>query len=288
MAEKLVFKTPCCFDGKDFGCASFGFADAPDPAAEGMREFHSGISGKIFTGRLDDVLKEIPAESENGNWKAGIVLFGNCGGENIFIRKLSDKVGCPLAGGAAACDPVSGTSGLIFGGSQAAVFMIDDPDAEVTAEGKNIHGNLLGIHRIGFTDPRVLDTIDGEDALTWYTAKRAEYGFGENDFEHMTFSDPYNINAHMSVADGRLVSGRDLCEEMTLRYVNPGDVYPQMKAFYDDSDAVVFGCAGLKGILEQDIMTPGTGLFMFGEVVTLNGISEFGNLMLSKLIIKKA
>lgn len=35
-------------------------------------------------------------------------------------------------------------------------------------------------------------------------------------------------------------------------------------------------------------MTPGAGLFMFGEVVTLEGVSEFGNLMLSKLIIRKA
>ncbi|MDO4939640.1 MAG: hypothetical protein Q4E54_06740 [Lachnospiraceae bacterium] len=288
MMEKLVFKTPCGFDGNAFGCASFGFADAPDPTEKGERVFKYEVAGKIFTGRLEDLLNDIPEGSENGNRQAGIVLFGNCGGENGFIRELSKKVKCPLVGGAAACDPVSGASGLVYGGSQAAVFMIDDPTVTVSAEGRNIHGNLLGEHRIGFTNPRVLDTIDGEDALKWYTAMRAEYGFPDTDFEHMTFSDSSNVNAHMSVVDGRLVSGRDLCENMILRYVKPGDVYPQMKAFYDDPDAIVFGCAGLKGILEENLMTPGTGLFMFGEVVTINGISEFGNLMLSKLVMKKA
>ena len=283
---EFIFKTPCVYDGDGFGCASFGFSGAPDPAKEGIRKFTNVPAGQYFTGTLDELLEKIPAKSENGPWQAGIVLFGNCGKENAFVRRLSEKTGCPLAGGAAACDPVNGKSGLVAGFSQAAVYMICDPAKTVTVEGRNIHTNLLGEHKIGFTDPRILETIDGEDALTWYTAKRREYGFSEKDFEHMTLSDLNNINAHMSVSDGRLVSGRDLCETMILRYVKPGDVYPQMKAFYDDEDAIVFGCAGLKGILEQDIMTAGTGLFMFGEVATLDGISEFGNLMLSKVIIK--
>ena len=54
-------------------------------------------------------------------------------------------------------------------------------------------------------------------------------------------------------------------------------------AFYDDPDAVVFGCAGLGGILERPLDTPSLGLLLFGEVCTVGDHADFGNLMLSKL-----
>ena len=57
--------------------------------------------------------------------------------------------------------------------------------------------------------------------------------------------------------------------------------------FYDEENAIIFGCAGLKQTLCSGISTDGLGLFMFGEVCTLNGHSDFGNLMLSKIIFNK-
>ena len=74
---------------------------------------------------------------------------------------------------------------------------------------------------------------------------------------------------------------------MILRYVPQQTVYEKMAAFYDDPNAIVFGCAGLSGLLEKPLSPPSLGLFLFGEVCTVDGIAEFGNLMLSKLIIKK-
>ena len=74
---------------------------------------------------------------------------------------------------------------------------------------------------------------------------------------------------------------------MTLRLAKPETVLPRMQAFYDDADALIFGCAGLKGILPAELHSPGLGLFLFGEVCTVNGQAEFGNLMLSKLRITK-
>ena len=41
------------------------------------------------------------------------------------------------------------------------------------------------------------------------------------------------------------------------------------------------------GILPAELHSPGLGLFLFGEVCTVNGQAEFGNLMLSKLRITK-
>ena len=77
-------------------------------------------------------------------------------------------------------------------------------------------------------------------------------------------------------------------EKMLLRKVNHEDVYHRMAAFYNDPDAIVFGCAGLSGLLDQPIDCPGLGLFLFGEVCSVDGGAQFGNLMLSKLrIIEK-
>ena len=95
------------------------------------------------------------------------------------------------------------------------------------------------------------------------------------------------VNAHLSCEGGKLVSGRDLCPQMTLRLAKPDTVLPRMQAFYDDADTLIFGCAGLKGILPAELHSPGLGLFLFGEVCTVNDQAEFGNLMLSKLRITK-
>ena len=43
----------------------------------------------------------------------------------------------------------------------------------------------------------------------------------------------------------------------------------------------------IKGILPAELHSPGLGLFLFGEVCTVNDQAEFGNLMLSKLRITK-
>lgn len=284
----IHFATPGIYKTDGFGCASFGFAGSPDPQKDAVREWKEEINGQVYSGMLEDVLEEIPAEGPFGRWQGGIVLFGNCGGENEFIHKLYEKTGCAYTGGAAAFDSSEGKTGLISGDGQVAVFMISDPSYDISIESENIHSNILGTHKIGFKDPRVFETIDGEDAVSWFVNKREEFGFDASDFEHMTFSDMNNVNCHTSMSDGKLVSGRDLCEEMILRYVKKGDVYPKMNAFYNDDEAVIFGCAGLKGILEQDIMLDSKGMFMFGEVAAMNGIPEFGNLMLSKIIIRKS
>ena len=75
---------------------------------------------------------------------------------------------------------------------------------------------------------------------------------------------------------------------MQLRYLPPDEAQKRIEAFYtEDSDAIVFGCAGLKQTLSETVKTNALGLFMFGEVCTVGDHSDFGNLMLSKLILKK-
>lgn len=260
-----------------FGCATLGFAGQGDTGVSVPMD----IRGDLVCGSYDDCLAGIP----NKPYQAAIVLLGNAGGENAFIRKLSLKVQIPLVGGGAAIHPTTGETAMVTGRKQAAVFLIDDDRYRFEVCCENIHRAVLSEHRIGFTDPRQMDTIDGVDAATWLKEKRKDLELSEDDFEHLTFSDGNGINAHLSCVEGKICSGRDLEEKMLLRYVPGNRVYERMRAFYDDQDAVVFGCAGLKGILPKPLQAEAVGLYLFGEVCTKDGVSEFGNLMLSKLRI---
>ena len=280
---QLKFYTPDCFaDGESFGAATFGFVGSEDPAVPAAVEAPQELRGFAVSGTYAHCLASIP----DGAWQAGIVLLGNKGGENAFVRALAEKTHAPLTGGAAAFRAPE-HAGLITGRGQAAVFLIADEryDCEVLCE--NIHHDILETCTLSFTDPRVIDRINGEDALTWLQARKARLGLAPEDFEHLTLTDSHGINAHLSRQGGNLLSGRDVAAQMTLRYVPADQVLPRMRAFYDDADAVIFGCAGLKGILPGTLNTPGTGLFMFGEVCTAGGVSEFGNLMLSKLRLRR-
>ena len=281
---KIKFYTPSHgIDNQAFGAATFGFAGNEDERACSSIQFPEEIRGTLIWGSYEECLQQIPDRP----WQAGIVLLGNAGGENAFVHALRAKVGAPLVGGGAAIDPVSGESGLITGGGQTAVFLMDDDRYDFDVCCENIHYDVLSEHDITYTDARVIDLIDGQDAGEWLRAKKEEVGIAWEDFEHLTFSDSNGIDAHLSEKEGRICSGRDLQPRMYLRYVPEEKVQERMQAFYDDKDAVVFGCAGLKGILKEGLHTVGIGLFLFGEVCTKGDVSEFGNLMLSKICIRK-
>lgn len=280
---KLSFFTPEAGVREDsFGAASFGFVGADDPSVAAVLDCPLQPNGIALWGSYEHILSHLPTEPV----QAAIVLLGNAGGENDFVRTLSHQLQCPVTGGAAAMHPVTGARALLTGRSQAAVFLLQDEGLEAKVLCKNIH-TPVSTHQIGFHDLRVVDTIDGQDALAWYNEKRRAYGLSDNDFEHLTFSDLHGINAHLSCVDGKLCAGRDLCPEMTLRYVAPEDVYDAMQDFYAAPDTLVFGCAGLKGILPKPLSEGAFGCFMFGEVCTMDGFSDFGNLMLSGLQWKK-
>lgn len=279
---KIGFYTPAYGVENDwFGCATFGFSGQWDPLEPESISFSPQVNGDVICGTYEYCLENIPDK----HYQAAIVLLGNGGRENWFIKALAAKINAPVVGGGAAIHPVSGQSAMITNSQEAAVYLICDEryDFEVCCE--NIHQTILGEHEIGLTHPRQMDTIDGVDAAAWLAQKKESLGLSKDDFEHLTFSDLNGINAHLSLVDGKVCSGRDLTEKMVLRYVPADCVFARMHDFYDDPSAIVFGCAGLKGILPKPIDTQGMGLFLFGEVCTKNGISEFGNLMLSKLRI---
>lgn len=275
---KIRFYTPDYGVAEEFGAATLGIAGNVD---EKSVLYPNDLNGKIVFGSYNECLEQV----QKGDWKAGIVLIGNAGNENDFIASLFGKLNIPLVGGSAAINQITEKSKLLYGQADAAILLLDDDRYDFEACCENIHYDILSEHTVSFSDPRWIDEIDGCEPYKWLCEKKKELGLDIDDYEHLTFSDEYGINVHLSYVDGKIFSGRDLSERMFLRYVPENEVQDRIQAFYDDKDAIVFGCAGLKKILKKDLHTDGIGLFMFGEVCTLDNHSDFGNLMLSKLRI---
>ena len=283
---KLTFSTTGCWDSANgFGCASLGLPGVCSNDENIVVTYEKDLRGITLTGSYEKMLQKAKTVTEPVF--AAIVLFGNAGGENAFLAQLQQIFSCPMVGGGAAIDGKTGKAGLIPGSGEGAVFLITDDRYTYEAVTENIHREILEECTLTFSDPRTLLTINGKDAAHFLAAYRQKLGLANSDFEHLTLSDLRGVNAHLSMADGVIKSGRDLQEQMILRYVPQETVYDKMAAFYDDNDAIVFGCAGLSGLLEKPLSPPSLGLFLFGEVCTVDGVAEFGNLMLSKLIIKK-
>ena len=281
---KLTFSTTGAWGLADgFGCASLGLPGVCSNEINLVSQYERDIDGVVLCGTYQSVLSN--ALKLDKEVFAAIVLFGNVGGENLFMKQLQCIIQCPMVGGGAAIDPVNGKSALITGNSEVAVFFITDDRFAYQVVTQCIHDQILDEVTLTTKDPRTILMINGVDASDFLAQKRLELGLNENDFEHLTISDKRNVNAHLSCVDGVIKSGRDVEEAMVLRYVSHEKVYDAMREFYDDENAIVFGCAGLSGLLDQPLDTNSLGLFLFGEVCTVDGVAEFGNLMLSKLVI---
>ena len=282
--ENLRFALPEKWnDGEGFGCASRGLAGTGGDTIV----FPQALNGTVVSGQYTDVLEQIGKLQNLDEIQVAIVLFGNAGGENAFLQQLRKCVHCPMVGGGAAIDFAGGRSALLTGGCPVAVFLIADERFRFETQTLCIHEQVLETCTLTLADPRTICTINGVDAVTYLAEKRKQFDLPDTDFEHITLTDLHGINAHLSKPGERIKSGRDLQETMQLRYVPHGQVYDRIRGFYDDPDAIVFGCAGLGGILDRPLDTPSMGLFLFGEVCTVGDHAEFGNLMLSKLRVFK-
>lgn len=285
--EKLSFTTTGCWDdAQGFGCASLGLAGVCDNTENRVVTYGTQLEAVALTGSYEELLVKAKEAANRKPVQAAVVVFGNAGGENVFLAQLQKIVSCPMVGGGAAIDGPTGRSGLIPGDGPAAVLLITDDRYTYEAKTQCIHDQILETCELTTADPRTILTINGVDAAVYLAEKKKQLGLAESDFEHLTLSDMRSVNAHLSMDNGVIKSGRDVCEKMLLRYVAHEKVYDTMRKFYDDPDAIVFGCAGLSGLLDKPLDTNSLGLFLFGEVCTVDGVAELGNLMLSKLVIQ--
>ena len=71
-----------------FGAASYGMTGCWDPVVPDTQRFARDVRGTALTGSYADILAQLPASAP----QAAIVLFGNAGGENAFLRELHRRL----------------------------------------------------------------------------------------------------------------------------------------------------------------------------------------------------
>ncbi|MFZ4695885.1 MAG: hypothetical protein ACOYMV_12240, partial [Verrucomicrobiia bacterium] len=131
---------------------------------------------------------------------------------------------------------------------------------------------------------------DWHPAAAFYRELQKDAGVGARDFESLAMSDTRGRNLHAAFEGETLVTGSDLPEGPLLHVgrTNSVAVLDGMETFCSDPSSLVFACAGLRGLLPGPVRT-GDGTvagFMFGEVVCDAQGPSFGNLMLSKLVVR--
>ena len=289
---KFGFYGSMCQENKtDFSCMTYGFSDTSILTNQ-CRIWSEEFEGVISSGTYEDCIDTLQQYTSLA--RAVIVFVTGCGKEDTFIAKLSKLVKCPIVGGTAAASENAKASRLYHitnekPAEEAAIFIITDNRFEFEAKFENIHAEILEEVMLELSSPRRVRKINGIPASDFMKRQKRKLGIPETDCEHMTLCTMEHVNAHMNYDDGEQIGfGRDMKEKMLLCYAEPASVQKKIEDFFNDEHAIVFGCAGLRSILDHPFNSNTLGAFLFGEIMTVNGHGEFGNLMLSKLVVKRS
>ena len=69
--------------------------------------------------------------------------------------------------------------GLITGGGQASVLLIDDESYQIQVEMENIHRHIVGTYKVDFDpeNPRIVKVIDGTNPKQWLDQPKNSLAF---------------------------------------------------------------------------------------------------------------
>jgi len=298
MSWKFSFWTPgnCPeADGATFGCASHGLAGPGiwrDPLVSCSVSAPARFPGEAVAGRYADVLVQLGQITLVP--RAAIVLFSRGTGVEHFLeqwRKLFPQL--PVAGGAAARGAGQERGELLPAAEDVAVLLL--ADGSWRAETLNLHddGPVWAFQADG---PRTITQLRRPGDNAWQPAAaifrtcQVKSGRENADCESITWSDLNGRNLHCSFAGESLQTGADLPADGQLRLRTVPRMFAPKKFrhFCAEPNALVFGCAGLRSLLDAPVETGQGSIagFMFGELVTLAGRPQFGNLMAVRLLRK--
>ena len=282
-------------DGRTFGCASHGIAAAnlwrgPEEAAAAVW-LESGLKGEVMAGAYDAVLAQLGQLTSKP--AAAIVLFAHASGMEAFLERWHERFpDVPVAGGGAARGAGQTSGELLPAAEDVAVLLIADGVWRV--ESLNVHDPVCETVEFRADGPRTITQVretpaDGwQPAAPFFRAWQTACDRAAGDCESITFSDVSGRNVHVSFDGERLHTGADLPADgrLVLHTVSRSEAARRLAAFCSEPNALVFGCAGLRSLLDAPV-TMGEGTltgFMFGELVTLDGRPQFGNLMAVRLV----
>ncbi len=282
-----------------FGACSLGMALEEEwivPETPYCKEFFTSLEGYVFCGRLETVRNELAAmEYKKSHIKAGIILFGNCGGEDKFVdfvRKTLPDV--PLTGGSAAVGAEGTTGRLMPKRDQVSILLITDDRYDIKVESQNIHQKILAEATAITSSPRKIDEVLLKDGTRLSCAEfvrrlAEEHGITDRICERISVCTPAGYNIHMLLKDGTCFCGADLPPDgrVFFKYSERSETVRKIGEFYSSDRSIIFGCARLKALLEGEKVQAGhnsIGLYMYGEIASVEGRNaSFANLMLSRI-----
>jgi hypothetical protein len=226
--------------------------------------------------------------------QAAIILFSQGKGAEPFLERWQGIFPeLPVVGGAAACRAGQERGELFPPAEDVAVLL--QADGSWKAETLNVHDVSGGAWEFQATGPRTIARLrrvgesgKWEPAAAVFRARQAEFGRGNEDCESITLSDLNGRNVHCSFAGELLQTGADLPTDgqLLFRVGSRAAVAAKLRHFCAEPNVLIFGCAGLRSLIDAPF-EPGTGSlagFMFGELVTIAGRPQFGNLMAARLV----
>ena len=275
-------------DGQTFGCSAGGIT-----GSWSIRPF-----GEVLAGTYENVLLELADKTATGfHADAAIVFFAKAPGMEEFLRQASRLLpGVPFGGGGAAFQPGAGAGELLPSAKDAVLLLIQDVRYHFTNVWANVHDDTGRKVQFRAGGERVILSLRENDgdvpALGWYSSRREESGFSQENFENLALSSPEGWNLHVSPeGEFALHTGANLPGggELFVRQIDSDTASLRISAFCGNENTLIFGCAGLQSMLAESVQC-GVGTFagfLHGEVLTVEGNPRFTNLMMSGLRAEK-
>lgn len=300
--NRIGFYNPCIREEQvdaAFGCATLGFTSENGwtrPEEEKNALFPFEVEGIVISGGMRDVAEEAARVPADIKVKGGVVFVGNCGGEEAFVEALHARFpGVPFVGGSPAIGADGRIGRMLPRNGEASLLLITDKDYSVSVKYGGVHHEVVEKLTVLGTAARKIEAVRTEEGekvpfYDYIHALAERKGVEEGVHERIAISDLRGKNIHLIPDGKRFLCGADLPEsrEVLVRYTDIEHAYQTMKAFYATPDSIIFGCAGLKSLLGERTFPAGensVGLFLFGEVVSINGKPSFANLTLQKMTL---
>ena len=260
-----------------------------------MVDWPTTLTGRVLAGSYAEVLVQLRALTEKPT--AVIALFALPDGMEAFLSECHALLGAaPIVGGGAARGAGQARGELLP--SAASVSMLLVTQGTWQADTLNVHDAKPAVLEFRGSGPRTITHLrqdglgDWQPAAAVFRALQAEHGRTNADCESITLCDHHGRNVHGSFAGECLQTGADLPSDgnLRLRIVSRPNVARRLTDFCSVHGALVFGCAGLRALLDAPLaVAEGTLVgFMFGELVTLGDRAQFGNLMAVRLLPAEA
>lgn len=263
-----------------FGIASDGFCPAGGDG--GFIQYEKPVLGEVYSGSFDETIQRVRGAQVRP--KNVLVFLKTLDGADRFLERLSGVFPDAAFAGGAAAYTEQYRPRIMPDGRDAAVMLVMQ-DSVVKAANLHTPFRSVRMERSG----RDVARVDGTAIDRWYNEMAEQYSGGVVDLEQVTLSDGHGKNVHFSPAGQKMYANAEFetGDTAQVRVLRKDDAPCKMERFAADEGAVVFGCAGLKGLAGKPLKTGAGSImgFLFGEVVTL-AKPAVANLMMSKIVFR--